>query len=70
MNPGEAGAAGVLPSFDARDWAAAFCKIYSVIPEDEMIGWFASALMRGFDEATARSRIGAKGHPAHPRSRE
>ena len=52
-----------LPSFDARDWAAAFCKIANehgfknakgeVIDKDWMIGWFANALMRGFDEHAA-----------------
>lgn len=50
-----------LPSFDARDWAAAFCKIASdtgirdadgeAISEGWMTSWFANALMRGFDEA-------------------
>jgi hypothetical protein len=54
-----------LPSFDAQDWAEAFCKIATDLgykdaggmPVDEgwMIGWFAAALMRGFDEATARN---------------
>jgi len=43
-----------LPSFDARDWAKAFCKLYPQIPEDIMVGWFASALMRGYDERAAR----------------
>jgi len=49
-----------LPSFDATDWAKCFCKIATELgyknadgePIDEgwMIGWFANALMRGFDE--------------------
>lgn len=50
-----------LPSFDARDWAAAFCKIANEAygfrdamgnPLDEgwMITWFAGALMRGYDQ--------------------
>ena len=53
-----------LPSFDAADWAAAFCKVATKLgyrdadgkPIDEgwMITWFANALMRGFDEQTAR----------------
>ena len=44
-----------LPSFDARDWAAAFCKINPDGPgEDVMIGWFANALMRGYDERSSR----------------
>ena len=50
-----------LPSFDARDWAAAFCKINPNGPgEDVMIGWFANALMRGFDEHAARQQREAK----------
>ena len=43
-----------LPSFDARDWAAAFCKEHPDIDEGTMIAWFANALMRGFDEAASR----------------
>ena len=53
-----------LPSFDAADWAEAFCRIATNLgykdaegkPIDEgwMIGWFANALMRGFDEAYER----------------
>jgi hypothetical protein len=43
-----------LPSFDALDWAEAFCKRYPSIDADIMVGWFANALMRGFDERTAR----------------
>jgi hypothetical protein len=50
-----------LPSFDARDWAKAFCKIAVgkglQIDEDWMISWFASALMRGYDEAMSRKVI-------------
>lgn len=63
-----------LPSFDAVDWAKAFCKIANgfgykddkgePIPEDWMVGWFANALMRGFDEREARipQRYDADGH--------
>jgi hypothetical protein len=48
-----------LPSFDARDWAEAFCKIaaeqgHPGIDEGWMITWFANALMRGYDEANMR----------------
>lgn len=47
-----------LPSFDARDWAEAFCKIAKQqghdIDEGWMISWFAGALMRGFDEHASR----------------
>lgn len=46
-----------LPSFDAQDWAAAFLKINPDCGLDEglMIAWFANALMRGYDEASARA---------------
>lgn len=42
-------------SFDARDWAKAFVERARAKPdfatdEDNMIGWFANAIMRGYDE--------------------
>lgn len=40
-----------LPSFDAVDWAKAFVKLHGG-DEDLMRGWFANALMRGYDERT------------------
>lgn len=48
-----------LPSFDARDWAAAFRKIaidlgYSDMNEGWLQSWFANALMRGYDERTSQ----------------
>ena len=55
-----------LPSFDAKDWAQAFCRRFMVmnragydtgpVDDDEglMITWFAGALMRGFDEHASR----------------
>jgi hypothetical protein len=52
-----------LPSFDAQDWSASFnnrfviCDLSGVPVDDPgglMVGWFANALMRGFDEAQAR----------------
>ncbi len=46
-----------VPSFDASDWAEAFCKQYPDIPEDVMVGWFANALMRGFDQAFIQSKV-------------
>lgn len=45
-----------LPSFDARDWAQAFVKLHGG-DEELMIGWFANALMRGFDEYAFRASI-------------
>lgn len=59
-----------LPSFYATDWAKAFCKIARrlviegssadqlLADEAWMTAWFASALMRGHDEATARRHRG------------
>lgn len=57
-----------LPSFDARDWAKAFCKVATElrycnnetgapIDEEWMVTWFANALMRGYDERTANERM-------------
>lgn len=53
-----------LPSFDAADWAEAFCKTATKLgykdaegkPIDEgwIITWFANALMRGYDEFAER----------------
>lgn len=47
-----------LPSFDARDWSRAFCKIARAqghdLDEGLMTTWFANALMRGWDEHAAR----------------
>jgi hypothetical protein len=40
-----------LPSFDARDWAKAFCDRNPNADEETMVAWFANALMRGYDEA-------------------
>lgn len=56
-----------LPSFDAVDWAKAFCKIATNLgykdadgqPIDEgwMVTWFANSLMRGFDEHAKRQAL-------------
>jgi len=42
------------PSFDAKDWAAAFCKRNPTMDEGLMLAWFANALMRGYDEGLTR----------------
>lgn len=39
-----------MKSFDATKWAAYFKKLNSASDESTMLGWFASALMRGYDE--------------------
>lgn len=48
-------------SFDARDWAAAFVAHVQANPaiatdEGTMIGWFANAIMRGYDEHARKLR--------------
>jgi hypothetical protein len=47
-----------LPSFDARDWSSAFCKIAKAqghdLDQEWVTGWFANALMRGWDEHAVR----------------
>lgn len=53
-----------LPSFDARDWAEAFCRVVRDKPsiatdEGTMITWFAGAFMRGYDEARLRALVEA-----------
>jgi len=49
-----------LPSFDARDWAQAFNETAvklggTAMDEGWLIGWFANALMRGYDEHAMRN---------------
>jgi hypothetical protein len=48
-----------LPSFDARDWAKAFLKVnpHCGLDEGVMIGWFANALMRGYDHQPKHDRV-------------
>ena len=42
----------IMPSsFDAEEWAKAFCKANPGADADIMTTWFANALRRGFDEA-------------------
>jgi hypothetical protein len=47
-----------LPSFDAQDWATAFCKVFPSVDEGTVLSWFANALIRGYDEGCA-ARQGA-----------
>ena len=39
------------PSFDAMHWAEEFAKQHPEIAQAEMLGWFANALMAGYDHA-------------------
>lgn len=43
-----------IQSFDAMDWAKAFCKQFPGFDEGTALAWFACALMRGWDEKTWR----------------
>jgi len=47
-----------LPSFDAQDWAKAFCKLNPSADYELMLAWFANALMRGYDEGRSRATVG------------
>lgn len=52
--------AEIYKSFDAREWAANFVEIVTANPSiptdvETMTAWFASALMRGYDEYYWRS---------------
>ena len=59
QNPSRDDPTWPLPSFDARDWAEAFCKIAREkghdLDEEWMVTWFANALMRGYDEHARRT---------------
>jgi hypothetical protein len=46
----------VPESFDAYVWADEFCKRFPTVPHDGAVGWFANALMRGYDEHRFRSK--------------
>jgi hypothetical protein len=50
-----------MRSFDARDWAAAFMRQFGdrkhEIDEGLMLGWFANAIMCGWDEHARRYEI-------------
>lgn len=39
-----------MQSFDAVDWANAFCEQFPQMDNGTMLAWFAGALMRGWDE--------------------
>lgn len=45
-----------LPSFDALDWAKAFCKVFPAVEQDAAATWFANALMRGYHQARTEMR--------------
>ena len=44
-------------TIDASVWASEFCKLNTAADEGAMLGWFANALMTGFDEANRRANM-------------
>lgn len=44
-------------TIDASVWAAEFCKLNTAADEGAMLGWFANAIMAGFDEANRRASM-------------
>lgn len=57
---GEKADGAFVRSFDARDWAAAFVRYVTANPriatdEGTLVSWFASAIMRGYDEYPRRN---------------
>jgi hypothetical protein len=57
-----------LPSFDAQDWARAFCDVCiergfrpeEAVDQEWITTWFANALMRGYDEHASRCKSRSK----------
>lgn len=41
---------------DAQVWANEFCKRYPGVPNDEALGWFANAIMCGYDHHRYQSK--------------
>lgn len=61
MDKDTAGNPDFAKSFDAVDWAKAFVERAKKDPnfatdEGNMIGWFANAIMRGYDEYPRRNK--------------
>lgn len=58
-----------LPSFDAQDWAKAFCKVAKAHGHDLDEGWvtlwFANALMRGYDARQSELNARKMRSPVH-----
>jgi hypothetical protein len=48
-------------SFDALDWAKAFCEVMPEADEELMLSWFANAIMCGYDEAQRKAQSSAEG---------
>lgn len=46
-----------VSSFDAEDWANEFCRLNSASDKATMIGWFANAIMAGYDHAMRKNKL-------------
>lgn len=42
-------------TMDAQVWATEFCRLNNASDKGMMLGWFANAIMAGFDEASRRA---------------
>lgn len=43
-------------TMDAQIWAEKFCEQFPLMDKATMIGWFANAIMAGFDTASLKAR--------------
>lgn len=52
--PDKAGAVNLNDTMDATLWTREFCRTNPAIDKSTMLGWFANAIMAGYDEARRR----------------
>lgn len=45
-------------TMDAHVWAEKFCEVYPVFDKGDAIGWFANAIMAGYDTAMVARSFG------------
>lgn len=39
----------LLNTLDAKVWAKEFCKVFPHVPEEDVMVWFANAIVTGWD---------------------
>jgi hypothetical protein len=44
-------------TMDAKVWAEKFCERFPTVSVDDALGWFANAIMAGYDTGIRRSRL-------------
>ena len=54
--------------FDAQVWAKEFCKRNTSSDEGTMLGWFANAIMAGYDYAKQEAKLETNGKKVLERS--